>query len=115
MGKPGKHYTKEQILEAIKGSQGTVDTVAKRLKCGWITARKYIDKYPQCKDALQAEEEVMLDHVETVAAKMAMQGDGAMVRFILSTKGKRRGWNEDSAAGGTGGNVTIVFPREWAT
>lgn len=89
------HYSKNDVLNAIRGSGGFVATVAKRLNCDWHTARKYIHKYKDTKDAFYDEQEIALDVVEGKAFQAAGNGDGAMIRFILSTKGKRRGYSYD--------------------
>ena len=42
--------------------------------------------------ALSDEEESKLDFVEGKAIKKINEGDGAMIRFYLATKGKKRGY-----------------------
>lgn len=89
------HYSKEDVLNAIRGSGGFISTVAKRLNCDWHTAHKYIHKYKDTQYAFYDEQEIALDVVEGKAFQAAGNGDGAMIRFILSTKGKRRGYSYD--------------------
>jgi transposase len=43
------------VLKAIKGCGGIVSTVAKRLKCDWNTADKYIKKWDETRLAMQDE------------------------------------------------------------
>lgn len=107
-----KHYTKDQLLEAIKNSGGITAEIARRLGCDWMTARKYIERYRATHDAMIAENEAMLDQVERCAYDSAMAGDGPMIRYILSTKGKRRGWSEDELPQVAAGDpvIQIVFP-----
>lgn len=94
MGRKKKIYKKADILEAIKGSGGTVLTVAKALKCDWHTAKKNIEQYEETREALDGELETGLDEVEGKAYELAKNGDGAMIRFILATKGRKRGYGE---------------------
>lgn len=94
MGRKKKIYKKADILEAIKGSGGIVSTVALALKCDWHTAKKNIDKYEETREALDGELETGLDKVEGKAYERAEDGDGAMIRFILATKGRKRGYGE---------------------
>ena len=108
-----KHYTKEELLEAIKGSGGIVSEIARRLGCDWMTARKYVEKSKVTHEAMIAESEAMLDQIERCAYDTALAGDGPMIRYILSTKGKRRGWSEDELPQVAAGDpvIQIVFPE----
>ena len=99
MGRKEKIYKKADILKAIKGSGGTVLTVAQALKCDWHTAKKNIEKYEETREALDGEQETGLDKVEGKAYELAENGDGAMIRFILATKGRKRGYGETAPEG----------------
>lgn len=83
---------KKELLEAIKGSRGIISTIAARLHCEWHTVDTAIKMYPECMQALADENETMLDFVEGKAAERIKDGDGAMIRFYLATKGKKRGY-----------------------
>ncbi len=93
MGKAA-NFTKEQILTAIKNSYGIVSNVAKKLKCDWNTARKYIDKYECTKKAFDDESEIILDIAENQLANKIKEGDTQMIKYMLATKGKVRGFVE---------------------
>ena len=86
---------KKELLEAIHGSHGIISTIAARLHCEWHTVDNAIKLYPECMQALQDENETMLDFVEGKAAERIKDGDGAMIRFYLATKGKKRGYTYD--------------------
>lgn len=94
MGRNKKIYKKADILEAIKGSGGIVTTVALALDCDWHTAKANIEKYEETREAFSGELETGLDLVEGKAYQQAKNGDGAMIRFILATKGRNRGYGE---------------------
>ena len=49
--------------------------------------------------AIKDEEEKTLDFVEGKAIKKINEGDGAMIRFYLATKGKKRGFTYDEKMG----------------
>lgn len=93
----GRHrnFKKKDVLDAIDGSYGIVSTVAAKLHCNWHTADEYIKKWPETLQALSDEEESKLDFVEGKAIKKINEGDGAMIRFYLTTKGKKRGFTYD--------------------
>lgn len=95
MGRKKKIYKKADILEAIKGSGGIVTTVALALNCDWHTAKANIEKYEETREAFDGELETGLDLVEGKAYQQAKNGDGAMIRFILATKGRKRGYGEE--------------------
>ena len=44
--------------------------------------------------ALADENETVLDFTESKAIERIKDGDGAMIRFILATKGRKRGYGE---------------------
>ena len=94
MGRKRKAYKKTDILEAIKGSGGIVTTIALSLNCDWHTAKANIDRYEETREAFSGELETGLDLVEGKAYAQAKDGDGAMIRFILATKGRNRGYGE---------------------
>lgn len=93
----GRHrnFKKKDVLDAIDGSYGIVSTVAAKLHCNWHTADEYIKKWSETLQALSDEEESKLDFVEGKAIKKINEGDGAMIRFYLATKGKKRGFTYD--------------------
>lgn len=98
----GRHrnFKKKDVLDAIDGSYGIVSTVAAKLHCNWHTADEYIKKWPETLQALSDEEESKLDFVEGKAIKKINEGDGAMIRFYLATKGKKRGFTYDNKLDG---------------
>lgn len=91
-GKRGNLYTREQVLEAIAGSYGNVLTVARRLGCTWATARKYIDRWKETREALAQERMVLLDAAECVIYQAIEQNDAQTAKWVLSRLGKDRGW-----------------------
>ena len=85
---------KKELLENIKGSYGIISTIAARLHCDWHTVDETIKLYPECMQALADENETVLDFTESKAIERIKDGDGAMIRFILATKGRKRGYGE---------------------
>lgn len=87
-------YTAEQFINAIVGSGGIISTIAKRIGCDWHTAKKYCDTMPTVKRAYDAECESVLDLAEVRLIKKIDEGDMGAIKYILSTKGKKRGYTE---------------------
>jgi hypothetical protein len=83
---------KKELLEAIQGSYGIISTIAARLHCNWHTVDETIRLYPECMQALADENETILDFTESKAIERIKDGDGTMIRFMLATKGKKRGY-----------------------
>lgn len=108
-----RNFTKKLVLKAIKDSYGVVGTVAGRLDCDWNTAKRYIDKWPETQQAILDERESYLDLTENQCIERIKQGDGQMIRFVLATVGKKRGYGteerpEDTSAETETEPLTIV-------
>lgn len=92
--------TKEDMLEAIKGSQGLVTKIQKKLEAAkgtkicWDTVDKYVHKWEACEAAVKAEKEAMLDLAENNIFKELVSGDTSTSKWYLKMKGKDRGYVE---------------------
>lgn len=87
-----KSIKEKDLLAAIEDSNGFVTTIAERLHCSWHAADNAIKASAAALQAIKDEEEKTLDFVEGKAIKKINEGDGAMIRFYLTTKGKKRGF-----------------------
>lgn len=86
-------FTREQVLEAIKGSFGIMSKVAKGLGgCEWHTAERAVNKWESTKQAYEDENARSLDLSESKMLELINEKDGPMIRFHLATKGKGRGY-----------------------
>ena len=96
------NVTKEQLLEAIEGSQGLVSKIQRKLmaaigeKISWDAVDRLVHKYPEAEEAVKAEKEAMLDIAENNIFKDMVNGDTATSKWYLRMKGKERGY-EDTA------------------
>ena len=91
MGRKRKIKEKD-LLENIAGSNGFYSIIAARLNVDWHTVDKAIKDSPAAQEAIKDETETTLDFVEGKAIERIKDGDGAMIRFYLATKGKKRGF-----------------------
>lgn len=95
-----KHITKEEMLEAIKNSQGLVSKIQKKLEAAtgerwsWETVERYVHKWEACEEAVKAEKEAMLDLAENNVFKALTQNDLPTSKWYLRMKGKERGYVE---------------------
>ena len=91
------NFPKKTVLEAVSKSRGIVSVVARSLGCDWITARRYIDMYPEAQQLMNSERETLVDTAESVLVK-CMSADDERVRlsacqFALERLGKSRGYS----------------------
>jgi len=86
------YYLAEQFIGAIPGSGGIISTIAKRVGCAWNTAKKYCTKYATVRRVYNDECARVLDLAEGKVMEAIDEGDGVMIRYYLSTKGKHRGY-----------------------
>jgi len=94
------NVTKEQLLEAIEGSQGLVSKIQRKLmaaigeKISWDAVDRLIKKYDEAQEAVRAEKEAMLDIAENNIFKDMVNGDTATSKWYLRMKGKERGYED---------------------
>ena len=90
-----KIVKEKELLAAIVDSRGFYSVIAERLGVAWATVKSAIEESSAAQLAIQAEEEKTLDFVEGKAIARIKADDGAMIRFYLATKGKKRGYTYD--------------------
>lgn len=107
-----KAYKKEAIIEAIKDSGAIISTVARRLGCTWITAKKYINRWEETKRAFVDEEETILDMAESVLFGAVKDRDVQAAKWLLSRKARQRGYSDRIEHTGIDGDeikITCTF------
>lgn len=87
-----KRFSQKTILEAIRGSGGIINTVAKKLDVEWHTAKKYIFKYKSTRQAYDNEREKILDLADQGLYHLVQKKDLGAIKWLQSTKGKERGY-----------------------
>ena len=114
MGKGKNKYTAEQFIKAIPGTGGIISAIARKVDCEWNTAKAYINKYPTIRQAYDNECQTILDMAETGLYKAIREGKDWAIKYILSTKGKSRGYVErQEVTGADGGKVQIEYVNDW--
>ena len=111
MGAP-LDYTEDEVLSAIKDSAGIVSKVAENLGCTWGTADKYIKKYETALTLMAEECERILDLAESEMIKHIENGDIQMIKYILATKGKKRGYTEKQEIEHTGSQIIYLDKQD---
>ena len=110
-----RDYGLQEVLEAIRGSAGLTSPVARKLDCAWHTAKKYIEKWETTRRAFANEGEQVIDFAEQKVIEAMRDGDGPMLRWYLSTKGKHRGYTERHEIAGTGEDGAIEIKQAGLT
>ena len=97
------NLTKDEVLEAIRGSNGIITNIQRKLeasrgqKISWDTTAKYVDKWEETKTALQSEKEAVLDMAEhNILKDIIDRHDVGTSKWYLRMKGKERGYIETS-------------------
>ncbi len=95
----GKTYHDLDVVAAILHHKGELGEIAKSLGRGRQAMRNHIYSNPGLLEIFAEVTECILDKVEQCVYDLAVSGDLAAGRFVLSTKGKNRGWgNGDTMA-----------------
>lgn len=97
------------VLEAIQGSGGIVNTVAKRLGVDWHTAKKYVHKWAATKEAMDAELETVKDMAESKIYASIKDGNTQDAKWFLARKAKDRGYADKLEVEGKNETVITVF------
>jgi hypothetical protein len=101
------NFQKSDIKKAIEGSGGYISEIARRLKCDWHTANKYIKEFELSEDLI-VEDEKATDRAEIKLMQAIEDGEIAAIIFRLKTKGKKRGYVERQEVTGAGGDKVII-------
>ncbi len=100
------------VLKAIKGSGAVMSTIAKRLDCAWYTARKYVNEWEATRQAYEDEEQMILDLAESKIYESINNGNTQDAKWLLATKGKKRGFSERHEITGADG-IPIEVSVTW--
>ena len=86
-----KHYTPEQVLQAVNNSAGVMEYVAVKLGCSWKTAQTYVQKWPETKDAFDNSECKLHALAYQSFHKAINNGERWAVERMLDTSARRNG------------------------
>lgn len=89
-----KPKDKQVVIDAIRDSGAIMSTIAKRLGVEWHTAKRWCNSWEATKQALDDEEQKMLDLAESKLFSSIHSGNTQDAKWLLSTKGKHRGYSE---------------------
>ncbi len=94
--RPGCPLSKEMIQPLISKLNGNVSRIADSIGSSRGAVRGFIDKHQDLKDELEQSRERILDTLEDVVWQDAIDNkDPAMRCFLLKTRGRHRGYDQD--------------------
>lgn len=86
----GKGYRKDEVLEAISNSGGIMTTVQQRLGCkSWETARKYVEKWADTREAWETENCHTDDLAQSVVIKDIQGGNVQTAKWWLERRRRK--------------------------
>lgn len=88
--------TKKKFREAVKGTGGIMISIAKNLGVSRVTVYDFCNKNPDMMKLRRDEEEKIIDIAENSLFSQARKQEQWAVKYLLQTKGKRRGYVEKS-------------------
>jgi hypothetical protein len=106
-------YTIEEFLNAIPGTYGIMNRIAKKIGCNRQTVREYFDKYPEIKEAILSEREGNLDKAEEIIFQDIDNNKNVeSAKWLLNKLGKDRGYIGDQQKE-TVNNISIEYVNDW--
>lgn len=85
-----KGYKKNEVLEAISNSGGIMTTVQQRLGCrSWETARKYVEKWADTREAWETENCHTDDLAQSVVIKDIQGGNVQTAKWWLERRRRK--------------------------
>jgi predicted hydrolase (HD superfamily) len=113
-----KNYKRDQVLEAVQNSAGVMEYVAHRLGCSWDTARTYVNKWAETREAFAVSECKLHTLAYKSFHKAIANGERWAVERILDTTARRNGHNiitrheiDHTSAGEKLEPTRIIFER----
>lgn len=112
-GQP-RHFTPEEVIEALQVGRGLKTMAARHLRCDWRTIQKMCADFPEVEAECEAQRQAFLDtaHLQLVAA--VNRGEWKAIEFTLRTLGRDRGFSERTeVTGKDGGPIEHAHIHLW--
>lgn len=94
MSEAQQKFEPQTIIDALTRNHGYIGRTAKDLNCATRTVNRYINTYPEVKEALADIIETQGDKAEQKLFDLIDSGNPAAVMFYLRTKLRHRGYSE---------------------
>lgn len=110
------NFTKEQVLEAIKGTQGIISKIQKKLenqaesRMSWHTAEKWVNRWEETRQAIKDEVNFVADLCDQAIYEAIVQKDMQTIKWYATMKMKDRGYDPSATLKLAGDNpLNIQF------
>ena len=104
-----ERYTTAEVIEAIQAAKGLKSVAARRLGCTWWTVHNYCRRHPTVQRAYEETREQLVDLAEAkLMVKLNAGEDTSIIKWVLATLGKDRGWVERKELTGADGEALQV-------
>ncbi len=87
-------HTPEQIVAALKRSQGMISVASRQLGCQRQTIYNMMARHPDIEETVSEERDMMLDTAELKLGEAVEKGEQWAICFYLKTQGRKRGYSE---------------------
>jgi hypothetical protein len=87
-------YTEKQIEDALKQTKGMVYLASRQLGCSYHTIQARIAKSVKLQQIVKNESGLVVDTAELKLYQAILDGDMGAIKYMLSTRGKDRGYVE---------------------
>jgi len=107
MGKSDKiRHTKNNLINALEKSMGVVTTACKKVGIHRSTFYEYYNNDEEFRQSVDDIGNVALDFTESKMFEQIQEGNTQLIKFYLSTRGKKRGYVERQEITGADGMPT---------
>lgn len=85
---------KKLFIEKYFPTTGNISAICKNLNIARLTYYRWLKKDAKFREAIEAEQEALIDFVESKAFNLINEKNPTMIIFFLKTRGKHRGYIE---------------------
>lgn len=94
----------------LRRTSGMVFVASEQLGCSYLTMRRRIEKSPRLQRVKEQAEGYLVDIGELKLKEAVLAGNLPAIKYLLSTKGKNRGYVErQETSGADGGPVELLI------
>lgn len=107
-------FSSEQIIQALRDTNGLVSLAAKKLGCVPQTIYNRAKKSQTIQQAIDESREELVDYAELALRSALLSKEPWAVQFTLKTLGKSRGYverQEHTGADGDGIKIVVEYAR----
>lgn len=94
-----REVSEAALADALRKAGGNKSEAARMVKLTRQTVQDRVERSAVLQQAIKDADEKLLDISESHLSKMVKRGDKDMVRFHLTTRGKKRGYGNNVAVG----------------